>query len=353
MPHRTDDLRIKSVRPLLSAAILIEEVPLRPEDEVRIAGYRQAIDHSRTGEDDRIVVVVGPCSIHDPVAAIDYAQRLKEVADELGDDLIVIMRTYFEKPRTVVGWKGLINDPFFDGSFRVNDGIRIARQLLVQIARIGLPTATEFLDTTLPQHIADSIAWGAIGARTTESQTHREMASGLSMPVGFKNATDGSVKVAIDAIQAARHGHWFAGATKDGISAFIETTGNASCHLILRGGESGPNYQSESVQESANLLMSHGLKPQLMVDFSHANSSKNHLKQLEVGADIADQLSSPDSPIFGVMIESFIEEGRQDIKSDGTMIYGKSITDACLSWKQTVPLLQQLAHAVRTRRGRK
>jgi 3-deoxy-7-phosphoheptulonate synthase len=344
MAHQTDDLRIQAVRPLIPAAILLEELPATSQMEATVAEARRAVDAALRGDDPRLVVVVGPCSIHDIAAAKEYAGRLREAAERHKDDLIVVMRSYFEKPRTTVGWKGLVNDPFLDGSFRVNAGLRLARSFLVHLAELGLPAATEFLDTTLPQHLADLISWGAIGARTTESQSHREMASGLSMPIGFKNATDGSVRVAIDAVLAAREPHWFAGATKDGVSALLQTTGNSSGHIILRGGSrTGPNYDEAHVREASETLAKEGLPHRVMVDLSHGNSSKNHLRQIEVAQDIAAQLGKGDSPIFGVMVESNLVEGRQNL--DGPLTYGQSVTDACLSFEQTEPLLETLARA--------
>jgi 3-deoxy-7-phosphoheptulonate synthase len=351
MRQSTDDLRIKAVRPLIPAAILLEELPATPAMEDVVSHARHEIEASLTGADPRLVVVVGPCSIHSVSAALEYAERLRAEADRLKDDLIVVMRVYFEKPRTTVGWKGLVNDPYLDGSFRVNQGLRIARGLLVEVAKMGVPAATEFLDTTLPQHLADLISWGAIGARTTESQSHREMASGLSMPIGFKNATDGSVRVAIDAVLAAREPHWFAGATKDGVSALLQTTGNSSAHVILRGGSrTGPNYSADHVKETSETLQKEGLPHRIMIDLSHGNSSKNHLKQIEVAEDVAGQLLAGNAPIFGVMVESNLVEGRQNLGGD--LVYGQSVTDACLSFEQTVPVLESLAKASAARVAR-
>jgi 3-deoxy-7-phosphoheptulonate synthase len=290
------------------------------------------------------LVVVGPCSIHDTVAALDYANRMKPVMDRYADQLVFVMRAYFEKPRTTVGWKGLINDPRLDGSFRINEGLRAARRLLADLAELGIPAGTEFLDTTVPQHIADLVAWGAIGARTSESQTHRELASGLSMPVGFKNATDGSVRTAVDAVVAAREPHWFPGTSKQGVSAILQTTGNDSCHIILRGGaRTGPNFDVRHVTDASAMLAKEGLPTRLMVDLSHGNSRKDHVRQIEVGQDVANQIASGSSPIFGVMIESNIKEGRQNYGPDA--VYGKSVTDACLSIEQTEPVIEALAAA--------
>jgi len=343
MLQATEDLRVLAIRPLLPPAILHEEMPLTEDAAELVWSSRKEIEACLSGTDERLVVVIGPCSIHDSKAALEYAHRLKEEADRHRDRLLIVMRAYFEKPRTTVGWKGMINDPKMDGSFRINDGLRLARRFLSDVAAVGLPTATEFLDTTVPQHIADLIAWGAIGARTTESQTHRELASGLSMPIGFKNATDGNVQVAIDAMKAASQPHWFPGTTKDGMSAIVQTTGNDTCHVVLRGGTSGPNYNAEHVTRTAGLLEKQGLNSRLMVDFSHANSSKDHLKQIAVAEDVAAQRKLPGSPIFSVMIESFLVEGRQDVKPDVPLVYGQSVTDACIGWEQTQRVLEILA----------
>lgn len=350
MSQTTEDLRVQSVRALLPPAILHEEIPVTDAASRLILDARVVAERSLFGTDPRLLVVVGPCSIHDPQAGLDYARELKALADRFADDLFLVMRCYFEKPRTTVGWKGLINDPNRDGSFRINQGLRVARRFLADVHDIGLPAATEFLDTTIPQHIADFISWGAIGARTTESQTHRELASGLSMPVGFKNATDGNVQVAIDALKAARQPHWFPGATKDGVSAIVESIGNTSCHVVLRGGSrTGPNYGPEAVRNAAANLLQEGLPHRVMVDLSHANSGKEHQQQMVVGRAVADQLTQPDCPIFGVMIESFLVEGRQDIQAN-PLVYGKSVTDACLSLTQTAEVLEDLARANASRR---
>jgi 3-deoxy-7-phosphoheptulonate synthase len=345
MTTPTEDLRIRAVRPLLSPAIVQEEIPATEHARRVVSEARAAVEASLHGEDSRLVVVVGPCSIHDLDAAREYAQHLEVLATRYQDRLITIMRCYFEKPRTTVGWKGLINDPGMDGSYHVNEGLRRARRLLAEVAEIGLPSATEFLDTTVPQHIADLIAWGAIGARTSESQTHRELASGLSMPVGFKNATDGNVQVAIDALKAARQPHWFPGATKDGISALIQSAGNPSCHIILRGGaRTGPNYGEEHVRNASTILEREGLPHRIMIDLSHGNSSKDHLRQITVAEDVARQIGS-DGPIFGVMIESNLVEGRQELTPGRTLTYGQSVTDACISLAQTETVLDRLARA--------
>lgn len=347
---RTDDVRIAALRPLIPPAILLEEIPAEANDQQAIATHREAIKKALFGPDDRLVVVVGPCSIHDPSAALDYARQLKDGTTGLEDALLVCMRVYFEKPRTVVGWKGLINDPDLDNSFQINKGLRLARTLLRDIVRLGLPTATEFLDAITPQFIADLVTWAAIGARTTESQIHRELASGLSMPVGFKNGTGGNIVMAVDAVRAARVPHWFPSVTKQGLAAIFSTTGNDTCHIILRGGaRTGPNYHAECVQEALALLEKEGLPPRLMVDCSHANCAKNHLRQIEVAADLARQIRTGNRGIAGVMLESHLVEGRQDYLP-GQARYGQSITDPCLSLEQTLPVLRDLADAVKARR---
>lgn len=347
----TDDVRIAALRPLLPPAILIEEIPAEPVDQAAVAGQREAVRAAMFGPDDRLLVVVGPCSIHDPVAALDYARQLKAGVAGLEDALLVAMRVYFEKPRTVVGWKGLINDPDIDNSFQINKGLRLARGLLREVVRLGLPAATEFLDAITPQFIADLVAWGAIGARTTESQIHRELASGLSMPVGFKNGTGGNIGMAVDAVRAARVPHWFPSVTKQGVAAIFATKGNDTCHIILRGGaRTGPNYGADCVREALALLEKEGLPARLMVDCSHANCAKNHLRQVEVAADLAAQIRSGNRGIAGLMLESHLVEGRQDYVA-GQSRYGQSITDPCLSLEQTLPVLRELAEAVRARRG--
>ncbi len=346
---RIDDTRIKTVRPLLTPALLEEWLPATEQALALVEHSRRAISRVLHGEDDRLVVVVGPCSIHDHAQAMEYARQLKAQADALQDDLLIVMRVYFEKPRTTVGWKGYINDPYRDGSFNVNEGLKLARQLLLEVLELGLPTGTEFLDLLSPQFISDLVSWGAIGARTTESQSHRQLASGLSCPVGFKNGTDGGVKVASDAIVAAQSSHAFMGMTKMGQSAIFETRGNQDCHVILRGGKQ-PNYSAADVQAACELLEKSSLRPQVMVDMSHANSSKQHRRQIDVAADVAQQIAAGDQRITGVMIESHLSEGRQDIVEGQDLAYGVSLTDACISMAQTIPVLQQLAAAVRTRR---
>jgi 3-deoxy-7-phosphoheptulonate synthase len=347
---RIDDVRIGAVRPLITPALLQERVPVRDDTLTLVERSRRAIADVLHGRDDRLVVVVGPCSIHDHDQAIEYGQRLKAVADDLQGDLLIVMRTYFEKPRTTVGWKGYINDPHLDGSFTINEGLERARRLLLELTTLGLPTATEFLDLLSPQYIAELIAWGAIGARTTESQSHRQLASGLSCPVGFKNGTDGSIRIAADAILAARASHAFMGMTKMGMAAIFETRGNDDCHLILRGGQA-PNFDAASVAASCAVLRAAGLREQVMIDTSHGNSSKQYRRQIEVAADVAAQLAGGERRIVGVMIESHLAEGRQDLTPGVPLQRGVSITDACLGFEQTVPVLQGLARAVHARRG--
>jgi 3-deoxy-7-phosphoheptulonate synthase len=350
MIRPTDDLRIRDVRPLIPPAILLEEIPLSERASNVVADARAAITAAIEGRDPRLVVVVGPCSIHDSGAALYYAKRLKPIADRFAGSLIVVMRTYFEKPRTVVGWKGLINDPDLDESFHINKGLRLARQLLLDINDLGLPTGSEFLDTQIPQHIADLTSWVAIGARTAESQVHRELASGLSMPVGFKNSTDGSTQIAVDAVLTARSPHWFPSVTKQGVSAIFQTVGNDTCHVILRGGtRTGPNFDAEHVAKVGARLAAKGLRESVMVDCSHGNSLKDHKKQADVAASICEQVAGGSRRIFGVMLESHLVEGRQDFVPGKPAVYGQSITDACLSLEQTEPLLERFALAQRAR----
>ncbi|MFO1340420.1 MAG: 3-deoxy-7-phosphoheptulonate synthase [Burkholderiaceae bacterium] len=346
---RVDDVRIGAVRPLISPALLQDEMPMPEAAQGLVEDSRRALAAVLSGRDDRLIAVVGPCSIHDHEQATDYARRLKALADELKGDLLVVMRVYFEKPRTTVGWKGYINDPRLDGSFRINEGLRRARALLLEVAAIGLPAGTEFLDLLSPQYIADLVSWGAIGARTTESQSHRQLASGLSCPVGFKNGTDGGVKVAADAVVAASASHAFMGMTKMGQAAIFETRGNADCHVILRGGKQ-PNYGAADVEAACAVLRASGQREQVMIDFSHANSSKQHRRQIEVGADVAAQIAGGERRITGVMIESHLEDGRQDLQPGQPLKRGVSITDACLGWADTEPVLRQLAAAVAARR---
>jgi 3-deoxy-7-phosphoheptulonate synthase len=351
MRQPTSDLRIRTARPLLSPAILEEDLPLGEAGAARVQAARRAVTDILHGRDDRLVAVVGPCSVHDPRAALDYAHQLKPVADRLADDLLVVMRVYFEKPRTTVGWKGLINDPGLDGSFQVNTGLRLARQLLIDVNAAGLPAGTEFLDTTLGQYYADLVAWGAIGARTTESQVHRELASGLSMPVGFKNRTDGDLQVAVDAIVSARHPHCFPSLTREGAPALLSTAGNPDCHLVLRGGSrSGPNFDAKHVAEAVALLTQAGTRAAVMVDCSHGNSGKQPERQPAVAADVAAQVRGGSRAIFGVMLESSLVGGAQRHEPGRPLHYGQSITDACLAFAETVPVLEQLAGAAAARR---
>ncbi|MCZ6464826.1 MAG: 3-deoxy-7-phosphoheptulonate synthase [Proteobacteria bacterium] len=351
MIHQTDDLRIENLRPLLPPAILMEELPADESISATVWQSREQASRILSGEDDRLLVVVGPCSIHDPVAAFEYAERLCGQADRFRDDLLLVMRVYFEKPRTTVGWKGLINDPHLDGSFAINEGLRKARGFLLDVIRLGLPAGTEFLDPITPQFIADLVSWGAIGARTSESQVHRELASGLSMPVGFKNGTDGSVQIAIDAIGSATHPHHFLSVTKQGHAAIVSTRGNRDCHAILRGGQSGSNYSVEAVAQVVAALEAAGLPGRLMVDCSHANSGKDHTRQPEVAAEIARQLEAGSRAVFGVMLESFLVDGNQNHEKVEKLTYGQSITDKCMSWERTEPVLATLADAVQKRRG--
>jgi 3-deoxy-7-phosphoheptulonate synthase len=346
---RTDDLRISAVRALIAPQLLLEELPVDAAALATVTNARQAVHRILHGADDRLVAVVGPCSIHDSGAALEYAARLREAAERHAHDLLLVMRVYFEKPRTTVGWKGFINDPRLDGSFAINEGLKHARKLLLEINRLGLPCGTEFLDLLSPQYISDLIAWGAIGARTTESQTHRQLASGLSCPVGFKNGTDGSIRVAVDALRAAAAPHAFMGMTKTGQAAIFETIGNEDCHVILRGGRH-PNYDAASVEAAAAELAGAGLAPHVMIDFSHANASKQYQKQIEVGADVARQLAAGEERIVGVMVESHLNAGRQDLVPGKALAHGVSITDPCIGWDDTAALLETLADAVRRRR---
>ena len=350
MKRKTDDLRIKAIDAVTPPAQIHEDLPVDDAGADLVSATRDAIHNLLTGTDDRLLAIVGPCSIHDVDAAREYATKLKAVREELKDDLEVIMRVYFEKPRTTVGWKGLINDPDLDSSFHINKGLRLARTLLVDLNAMGVPAGTEFLDIITPQYVADLVSWGAIGARTTESQVHRELASGLSCPVGFKNGTDGNSKIAVDAIGAAKHPHHFLSFTKQSSSAIFSTTGNDDCHIILRGGKE-PNYKAEDVDATAALLAKAGLSSRIMIDLSHANSKKQHERQVEVGCDVAAQIEAGDHRIMGVMIESHLIAGRQDVQPGTNLTYGQSITDACLGWEDTGPLLRELARGVRERRG--
>jgi 3-deoxy-7-phosphoheptulonate synthase len=353
---KTDDERIKDITVLPPPEHLIRFFPIHGTPvEGLITGTRHTIHNIMAGKDDRLLVIIGPCSIHDPAAAVDYARRLQEQRTKYADTLEIVMRVYFEKPRTTVGWKGLINDPYLDESFRIDEGLRIARQLLIEINRMGLPAGSEFLDVISPQYLGDLISWGAIGARTTESQVHRELASGLSAPIGFKNGTDGNIKIATDAIQAAAGGHHFLSVHKNGQVAIVQTKGNKDCHVILRGGKA-PNYDAESVAAACKDLEKAKLHPSLMVDFSHANSSKQHEKQLDVARDIAKQIAGGSRSVFGVMVESHIKDGAQKFtpgKDDANKLeYGKSITDACLGWDDSLQSLEILSQAVKARRAK-
>lgn len=350
MNYQNDDLRIKEIKELLPPVALLEKYPATDMAAKTVSDSRQAIHNILKKTDDRVLVVIGPCSIHDTQAAKEYAARLLTLREELSDSLEVVMRVYFEKPRTTVGWKGLINDPHMDNSYQINDGLRIARKLLLDINDSGLPAAGEFLDMITPQYMADLMSWGAIGARTTESQVHRELSSGLSCPVGFKNGTDGTIKVAIDAINAASAPHCFLSVTKYGHSAIVETSGNGDCHIILRGGKE-PNYSAHHVSAVKTGLEKAGLDPQVMIDFSHANSSKQFQKQLVVSDDVSQQIAGGDKAIIGVMIESHLVEGNQNLESGEPLVYGKSVTDACIGWEDTEKVLRQLADAVKARRA--
>ncbi|MCC6708000.1 MAG: 3-deoxy-7-phosphoheptulonate synthase [Gammaproteobacteria bacterium] len=351
MFHSTDDERIAGYRPLISPAILMEELPVSEQAANTVAEARRAAEAVVRGEDDRLLVVTGPCSIHDPKAALEYADRLQSVKRALSDDLCIIMRVYFEKPRTTIGWKGLINDPHLDGTFDINNGLRAARRLLLDLAHRGMPAGSEFLDVITPQFVADLMAWGAIGARTTESQIHRELASGSSMPIGFKNGTDGSVQIAVDAIGAARHPHHFLSVTKQSIAAIVTTRGNDTCHLILRGSNNGPNHDAASVAAAGAALRAAGLRDRIMIDCSHGNSRKDHRQQPAVTREVCAQVADGSQLVCGVMLESHLKEGKQNHSSDTPLVYGQSITDACMSWETTEPLLHELADAVRRRRA--
>ncbi len=351
MPAQTSDLRIRAQKPLIAPAVLADELPLSEASAGLVAQARREVAAIVTGADDRLLVVVGPCSIHDPAAALEYAARLKSAVPLYAGELLPVMRVYFEKPRTVVGWKGMINDPHLDDSFQINAGLRMARRLMLGVVDLGLPVGTEFLDTTLGQYYAELVAWGAIGARTVESQVHRELASGLSMPVGFKNRTDGDVQVAVDAIRSARHPHWFPSLTREGAPAVMGTAGNEHTHLVLRGGTAGPNFSAEHVAAATALLAKNGLPPHVMIDCSHANSGKDPARQPEVAAALAERIAAGDRAIAAVMLESNLVGGAQDYRAR-PLVPGRSITDACLAWEQTLPVLANLAAAVKTRRAR-
>ncbi len=352
-PHRTSNLRVRGFAPLVTPRDLRRELPLTDDHVAVVEAGRAAVQAVMTGADDRLVVIIGPCSIHDTEAGLDYARRLKVAADRHSNELVVVMRTYFEKPRTTVGWKGLINDPHLDGSHDIEAGLRIARTFLMDVTEIGLPSSMEFLEPISPQHLADLMSWGAIGARTTESQIHRQLTSGLSMPVGFKNGTDGSIQVAIDACQASAAAQTFLGVDDDGRACLVSTAGNPDTHVVLRGGASGPNFGPGPVGQACAELAAAGLEPRLMIDASHGNSGKNHLRQAEVAHEIADQIAGGTTGIGGVMVESFLVGGRQDldVTDPGELTYGQSVTDACLSWEMTEEVLDHLAGATAERRA--
>lgn len=350
MHYQTDDVRIREIKELLPPVAVIEKFPVSELGSTTVFNARNAIHNILAGDDDRLLVIIGPCSIHDVKSALEYGERLLPLREKLKDRLEIVMRVYFEKPRTTVGWKGLINDPYLNGSFAINDGLRIARKLLVDLNSIGMPTAGEFLDMITPQYVADLMSWGAIGARTTESQVHRELSSGLSCPVGFKNGTDGNLKIAIDAIKSAGQPHHFLSVTKYGHSAIVATGGNKDCHIILRGGKE-PNYDANHVRSASADLAAAGLPQKIMVDFSHANSRKDFRRQMEVCSDISAQLRDGNDAIFGVMVESHLVEGRQDDGAGKELCYGQSITDACIGWDDTEKLLNELADAVAHRRA--
>ena len=350
-PLKTSDLRIAGYRPLLPPAILMEELPLTAEESVAVSRTRAEVVEILDGRDDRLIVVVGPCSVHDPAAALDYARRLKVLAGELAPDLLIVMRVYFEKPRTTVGWRGLISDPKLDGSYAVNEGLRLARRLLLDVVALGLPTGCEFLDPISPQFFADTVSWAAIAARTTESQVHRNLASGLSMPVGFKNGTGGGVQMAVDALRAADSPHSFLSVTEQGLAAIVTTRSNPDCHVVLRGGRGGPNYDAANVQRTLDILRGARLPARVMIDASHDNSGKDYRRQPSVAADIAGQVAAGEAGIVGVMLESFLVEGRQELTDKPDLVYGQSITDSCMSLDTTADVLGELAEAVRARRS--
>ncbi len=350
MIHTTDDIRISQLRPITSPALLLAQQPLPSSSAAAIIDSRKMASDIIYGRDDRLIVVVGPCSIHDVDAALAYGEKLQALRSELQADLHIIMRVYFEKPRTTVGWKGLINDPHLDGSFDINTGLAIARKLLIDLSVMGLPIGTEFLDVIIPQYISDVVSWGAIGARTTESQVHRELASGLSMPVGFKNGTDGNIKIAVDAMRSAQEGHHFLSVSKLGVPVIVSTKGNTDTHVILRGASSGPNYSAADIERTQKLLHEHGLQQRIMIDCSHGNSQKDYKKQMLVAEDLCQQLKSGQQAICGVMVESNLVAGQQALTHKAQMTYGQSITDACIAWDETVTMLHALAKAVQVRR---
>ena len=352
MLHRTDDIRIQSTRVVLPPVFLEEEMPMTESASLTVSRTRAEVGEILRGKDDRLLVVVGPCSIHDTEAAREYASLLNAAIHELSNDLRIVMRVYFEKPRTTIGWKGLINDPHLDESFRINDGLRLARRLLLDLAEMGVPAGTEFLDMITPQYLASLVSWGAIGARTTESQVHRELVSGLSCPVGFKNATSGDAQVAIEAVRSAAHAHTFLGHTKHGQTAIFGTTGNPDCHVILRGGRTETNYDSSSITKICEQLKNAGLAPRVMVDCSHANSHRDYTRQPSVCREVIQQIKAGDRHILGVMLESNLVSGSQKLITDKPLVYGQSITDACINWAATFELLREMAVAVRCARER-
>lgn len=351
--QKTDNLRIKGLRALLMPGLLLEELPITEKVATIVNQARESAAEIIHGKDDRLLCIVGPCSIHDPIAAIEYATYLKQCADRLSKELLIIMRVYFEKPRTTVGWKGLINDPHLDGSFDINQGLRIARRILLDINHMGVPVGSEFLDPIIPQYISDLMAWSAIGARTTESQSHRELSSGLSMPVGFKNSTGGNVQIAVDAVFASQQPHHFLGVSKQGIASIVSTTGNQDCHVILRGSSQGTNYDAEFIAQTVQKLKAQQLEPRVMVDCSHGNSNKDFRKQKDVVDSLSEQIAQGSESIMGLMLESHLNEGRQDLIPGQPLKYGQSITDACLSFKDTEQLLEKLATAVKKRREKR
>ncbi|NNE38240.1 MAG: 3-deoxy-7-phosphoheptulonate synthase AroG [Gammaproteobacteria bacterium] len=351
MLQNTDDLRIEEIKAVATPIEICEEISITEQAADTTHDTRMAIQSILAGNDDRLLVITGPCSIHDTDAAIEYGKKLKALIEKYKDNLLIVMRVYFEKPRTTVGWKGLINDPDLDESFKINKGLRLARQLLLDLNNEGIPAGVEYLDVITPQYVADLVSWGAIGARTTESQVHRELASGLSCPVGFKNGTDGTIQIAVDAIRAAAARHHFLSLRKEGSSAIFTTHGNSDCHVILRGGKE-PNYDADSIDSASQQLEKAGLPPRIMVDFSHANSSKQHKNQLKVADDISTQLNAGETRIFGVMIESHLNEGRQENAADKELQYGVSITDACIGWDDTEKVIEQLSQAVENRRNK-
>lgn len=350
MTIQTDDLRINEIREVLEPARLIAELPVSDAAAQTVLNARKTIQNIMQGKDDRLLMITGPCSIHDVDAALEYADRLLPLIKATENDLFIIMRVYFEKPRTTVGWKGLINDPDLDNSFNINKGLRLARKLLLDLANKGIPAGTEFLDPISPQYVTDLISWGAIGARTTESQVHRELASGLSCPIGFKNATDGGLQIAVDASLSSLHPHHFLGVTKEGRSAILSTKGNPDCHVILRGGSDEPNYDKSSIDKAAALLEKAGLSNRLIVDCSHANSYKDHEKQVAVGKEVAGQIANGENRIFGIMLESNLVAGRQNLVNGKAEIYGQSVTDACMGWEDTEDVIHCFAEAVTSRR---